>query len=354
MRTSWSRRRVLSEGVLSVAVALSLPPAFARARAEGPPRLNRPSAGTAGTSAPGVSGTEGSGAVAAASDFGGRLKTAVRIDGDGPFHFFVDTGAERSVIADDIAARLALPHRRDVMVEGIVRGERSSLVEIRELEMGSLVCSALQVPTLPRAMLKSDGYLGLDVLDDRRVIFDFLAGTLTITKPRGFFSEFWTRFENSSNEVRVPTLGDSGRLRSTDCLIDGLHAAAFLDTGAEVSIINPALYASLQRRKILQTMPGTQTLTGITGGSVVGVTTMLDMVRLGELVMTYTTAVVADLPVFRVWGLQEQPALLIGMDCLRRCARVSIDYRRKELRFEMARTQLPQPLEAALSRPLAG
>lgn len=354
MRTSWSRRRVLSEGVLSVAVALSLPPAFARARAEGPPRLNRPSAGTAGTNAPGASGTEGSGAVAAASDFGGRLKTAVRIDGDGPFHFFVDTGAERSVIADDIAARLALPHRRDVMVEGIVRGERSSLVEIRELEMGSLVCSALQVPTLPRAMLKSDGYLGLDVLDDRRVIFDFLAGTLTITKPRGFFSEFWTRFENSSNEVRVPTLGDSGRLRSTDCLIDGLHAAAFLDTGAEVSIINPALYASLQRRKILQTMPGTQTLTGITGGSVVGVTTMLDMVRLGELVMTYTTAVVADLPVFRVWGLQEQPALLIGMDCLRRCARVSIDYRRKELRFEMARTQLPQPLEAALSRPLAG
>ncbi|HEX5209593.1 MAG TPA: hypothetical protein VFW10_17580 [Steroidobacteraceae bacterium] len=27
-----------------------------------------------------------------------------------------------------------------------------------------------------------DGYLGLDVLDQRRVIFDFRAGTLTVTE----------------------------------------------------------------------------------------------------------------------------------------------------------------------------
>jgi predicted aspartyl protease len=348
MRISWSRRRVLTEGVLSVAVALSLARAFGRERSDNPPRLAR----TPDTAA--AAPADGSGAVAATTAMGGRLTTAVRINGFGPYHFLVDTGAERTVIAEDLGKVLALPRGPDVMVEGIVRTEREGLVDIRELEMGSLTCSRLQVPTLPRSMLNADGYLGLDVLDDRRVIFDFAAGTLTIVRPRGFFSEFWTRFTRSPDDVRVPTLGDSGRLRSTDCLIDGVHADAFIDTGAQVSIINHALYRALQLHKAGQTLPDTQTLTGVTGGSIVGSTTLLNLVRVGGLMMTFTTAVVADLPVFRVWGLTRQPALLIGMDCLRRCARVTIDYRRKELSFEMASAQLPQRLEAALPPPLAG
>ena len=348
MRVSWSRRRVLTEGVLSVTVALSLPRAFARQRTDHSPSLARTPGSAA--SAP----VDGSGAVAATTAMDGRLTTAVRINGSGPYHFLVDSGAERTIIADDLARNLTLPRGPDVMVEGIVRTEREALVDIRELEMGSLTCSRLQVPTLPRAMLNADGYLGLDVLDDRRVIFDFAAGTLTITRPRGFFSELFTRFTRGPDDVRVPTLGDSGRLRSTDCLIDGVHADAFIDTGAQMSIINQALYRQLQLHKAGQILPTSQILTGVTGGSIVGSTTLLNLVRVGGLMMTFTTAVVADLPVFRVWGLTRQPALLIGMDCLRRCARVTIDYRHKELSFEMASAELPQPLEAGLPRPLAG
>jgi hypothetical protein len=55
-----------------------------------------------------------------------------------------------------------------------------------------------------------------------------------------------------------------------------------------------------------------------------------------------------------LWGLNQQPALLIGMDCLSRCERVTIDYGRKELGFELASLQLPQPLQAGLPPPLAG
>jgi hypothetical protein len=349
MRVSWSRRRVLTEGVLSLAVALSVPRVFGRQRTGSAPRPV-PTPGAAAAPAP----ADGSGALPASTQLGGRLTTPVRINGAGPYHFMVDTGAERSVIARDVARDLALPHGPDVMVEGIVRTEREGLVDIRELEMGSLTCPRLQMPTLPRSMLNADGYLGLDVLDDRRVIFDFNAGTLTIEKPRGFFAELWTRFTRSPAEVSVPTLGDSGRLRSTDCLIDGVHANAFIDSGAETSIINQALYADLQRHNASQTLPTLQILTGVTGGSIVGKTMLLDMVRLGGLVMTFTTAVVADLPVFRVWGLTGQPALLLGMDSLRCCARVTIDYRHKVLRFETVSAQLPQRLEAGLPPPLAG
>jgi hypothetical protein len=47
--------------------------------------------------------------------------------------------------------------------------------------------------------------------------------------------------------------------------------------------------------------------------------------------------VVADFRIFDVWGLRQQPALLIGMNLLRQFSKVSIDYGRKELRFDLAR-----------------
>lgn len=339
---SWSRRRLLGEGVLPLACALSLPCAFGRG-AETPPQLQRVPAGGAASSA-----AEGSGAVPSTTDLTGRLTTVVRVNDQGPYGFLVDTGAERTVIAAELAERLALPRGRRVLVQGIVRREPASLVEIRELQMGSLVSSPLEVPTLPRAMLGVDGYLGLDVLDGRRVVFDFTAGTLTVTKPQGFFAAL---FAEGDDDIRVRTLGSSGRLRATDCLIDGVHAAAFLDTGAQISVINEALYAALRRRDPSHTMLARQVLTGVTGGTVTGDTIVLNMVSVGDLILTFAHAVVTDLPVFASWGLLQQPAFLIGMDCLRRCERVSIDYRRKELRFKIARALTPTPLQADSASP---
>lgn len=336
---SWSRRRLITDGVLPLAFALTLPPAFGR-ETESPPQVQGLPATGAASALPPVGG---SGAVRSTIDWTGRLTTAVRVNRQGPYGFLVDTGAERTVIAEELAERLALPRSHQVLVQGIVRREAASLVDIRELQMGALVTSRLEVPTLPRAALGVAGYLGLDVLDGRRVIFDFTAGTLTVTKPQGFFAAL---FAEDDDDIRVRTLGDSGRLRATDCLIDGVHAAAFIDTGAQISVINQALNSALQRRNPSQTVLDRQVLTGVTGGTVAGATVVLNMVCLGDLILTFAHAVVADLPVFASWGLTQQPALLIGMDCLRRCERVSIDYRRKELRFKIARAVTPMPLEA--------
>ncbi len=349
-RACGSRRAFLGDALLSLAFASMAPLAVGRERSETPPRPTRKGgAGASPPPSPQSNSAAGSGHLSAMDDTG-RLTTAVRIDGRGPYHFMVDTGAERTFIADDIAANLALPRGEEVLVQGIIRGQPSILVEIQQLQMGALVSSHLEVPTLPRAMLGVDGYLGLDVLDGRRVIFDFEARTLTIAKPQGFFSAFFTRDEY----LRVPTLGNSGRLRSTDCVIDGVRAAAFFDTGAEVSIINVALYEALLRRKTAQILRTTQVLTGVTGGSIEGATTLIDTITLGNLVMTSTPVVVADLPVFAKWGLGVQPALLIGMSSLRRCARVSIDYRRREVRFQLAGMELPSPRQAGLPPPLTG
>lgn len=346
---SWSRRRFVAQGLLTMATAPVLARAVVRPAVEGPPHLS--STGAVTGPATGAGTDTGSGAVRATDRADERLTTEVFIDGKGPYHFLVDTGAERTLIATEIATQLALPQGRQVMVEGIIRGQRSSLVRLGTLEMGGLVCPDLQVPVLPRSMLQVDGYLGLDVLDRHRVIFDFRARTLTVTKPQGFFSSLWTH----TDEAVVRTLGSSGRLRASDCLVNGVRAAAFIDTGAEISVSNPALYEELQRRAPTKELPlGWTGLYGVTGGSMEGVVTNVDEIKLDELNLTYTTLVVAGLEVFDSWGLKRQPALLFGMDCLRRFERVTIDYGRKELRFQIASNQTPPTLEAGLTPPLTG
>ncbi|HUN72582.1 MAG TPA: retroviral-like aspartic protease family protein [Steroidobacteraceae bacterium] len=346
----WSRRRVVAHGFLMLAAAPLLAGAGRKA-AEPPPGLST-------TDPPGSppKGTDngigaGSGSVRAASLTDNRLTTAVYINDVGPYRFLVDTGAERSLMAAEIAAELGLPQGPKVMVEGILRDLPGVLVGIRSLRMGSLVCPPLEVPVLPRPMLGVDGYLGLDVLDRHRVVLDFQAQKLSVTRPQGFFAALWER----PDEVIVRTLGTSGRLRASNCTVNGVPAGAFIDTGAEVSVINPALYAQLQRHSAPRELVGGPVqLAGVTGGSVEGLAIQLDEIVLGELHLTYMPMVVAPLDVFDVWGLKDQPALLFGMDCLRRFRRVSIDYGRKELRFEVASARLPQPLQAALPLPLSG
>ena len=327
-------------------------PALVRATTppvETPPDLSGTNA-TSGAVKDTASGS-GSGTVRAASVTDNRLTTAVYINGAGPYRFLVDTGAERTLLAAEIAAQLNLPQGARVIVQGIVRGEPGMLVEVGNLRMGSLLCPTLEVPVLPRAMLGVDGYLGLDVLDRHRVILDFAARTLSVTKRQGFFAAMF----EGADEAIVRTLGTSGRLRASNCIVDGVRAAAFVDTGAEVSVSNAALYAALQQRgAVRQLIGGPVQLAGVTGGTVTGLAIDVDHIVLGELNLTYTPLVVAPLEVFDIWGLGGQPALLFGMDCLRRFRRVSIDYGRKELRFELASMRFTQPLQAELSPPLAG
>ena len=46
---------------------------------------------------------------------------------------------------------------------------------------------------------------------------------------------------------------------------------------------------------------------------------------------------IADVPNFTTWNLSSAPAVLIGMNFLRQFGKVSIDYRDKVIRFDLAR-----------------
>lgn len=270
--------------------------------------------------------------LAARTDEARHLTIEVMINGKGPYHFVVDTGAERSVMADNVAAALNLPRGKSVMIDGISKRIEAQTVLLDSLSFGPFTRNQLAVPILPRASLFADGYLGLDAINGTRVTFDFHNHAVHIEQAQAPFRPTGPDAELAKVRAR----GSEGRLRVTDCLVDSVAATAFIDTGAEVSVGNVALENALKYRNRRLTTLGTMTLTGVTGGEVTGDIIGVSRIRLQNLFFTNGTLVIADVPDFSIWKLKQIPALLIGMDYLRQFAAVSIDYRNKEIRFEIS------------------
>jgi hypothetical protein len=266
----------------------------------------------------------------------------VHITGKGPYHFVVDTGADRTILASEVAVELGLSHGDKVMLRGVVRAVLTETVSIRTMTFGSITRRHFSLPTLARSLLDADGYLGLDFLDGHRVTFDFRNHLLEISEPRARFSANWVR----ENEARIRVSGSSGHLQALDCMVDGAPATAFIDSGAEVSAANEPLLAALARRNPSFGEMGSIRLIDITGGEILGKVAMVNKIRLTEaLTFTNCPMVIADFLVFDAWGLRQRPALLIGMNLLRQFGRVSIDYGRQELRFDLAAyPSPPRPL----------
>jgi Aspartyl protease len=270
--------------------------------------------------------------IAAGEKVADRLTVPVYINGKGPYRFVVDTGADRTVLASEVGMELGLAHGPRVLLDGVVQTLIADTVSIRQLAFGSNTSGNFSVPTVPRALLDADGYLGLDFLDGHRVTFDFAGGLLQVSDSRPKFSADWTR----PSEVRIHAFGASGHLRSLDCWVDGVSTAAFVDSGAEVSAANGPLLAALARHNPSFGIIADMELIDITGGQIQGKVAMVKQIRLPGLAFDACPLVIANFQVFKAWGLTRSPALLIGMNVLRQFSRVSIDYRLKELRFDLA------------------
>ena len=273
-------------------------------------------------------------ALTASTDRHRHLTVEVLINAQGPFQFVVDTGADRTVLARDVAERLGLINGPEVMVEGIVQTVSANTVRVRELSFGPVRKEALDLPILPRFLLGADGYLGLDAIEGQSVTFDFVRHELKVERDK--LDSLLEPFDTQWNKTRVPARGSTGHLKSLDCKIDGVRAAAFIDSGAEVTIGNSALAKALFDEGAGSREVGRIPITGVTGGQMEGRIISINKVRMGGLRFVTPILAIADLQIFDLWGLTGTPALLMGMNYLRSFAQVTVDYGRNEFRFQFA------------------
>lgn len=270
-----------------------------------------------------------------------RMTVAVQVAGSGPYGFIVDTGATRTVIARELAERLALSPGPGAKVHSMTEAQLTPTVVIPTLQVNGRTLAALNAPTLASADLQAAGYLGLDALQSQRVVIDFQAGTMAVAASATPRDETW-----NGDEIVVTSKNRFGQLVIADADVDGERVHVIIDTGAAVSVGNEALRRRLFGAK--KPRPWSQIeLLSVTGGTAVADYTVADRLRIAGLRISAMPIAFGDVHAFRVLELTDRPALLLGMDTLRMFDRVTLDFARRKIWFQWSRAAVAPALREA-------
>ncbi len=257
-----------------------------------------------------------------------RMTVAVQVNGHGPYRFVVDSGADSSVVGLRIARALQLPGGTPVLLNGMTASSRVDRVLVDELSLGPSTIRNLELPALQERDLGGEGMIGIDALVEQRLMMDFEKRVINVEDARQPAPRY-------DGEIVVTARRRRGQLILTQVKAAGLAVEAVVDTGSEITIGNLAL-----RDRLIRGHRDKFVTIGVTG--VTGVTVDLQLarvaeLRLGSVLLRDVPIAFADVPPFAVFGLSDEPALLLGTDILENFRRVSLDFRARKVRFQLRR-----------------
>jgi predicted aspartyl protease len=272
--------------------------------------------------APGTSSITG----ATSKDGSGRAVALININGQGPFRFIIDTGANRSVLSQALATRLGLAPAGVGVVHSIDGAEPAMLVNVESLSFGALRLSGGETPVLDGAMLGDEhGLLGVDGMVGRLLHIDFTRNCAELYEsPAQMPTKGW---------LSIPARMRFGSLLMVQGEIMGVPVNVLIDTGSNISLANEQFREALRAvgARSIQYRNGRAFTFG--RPIVLAQRVWTPRLHLGRTVIGSVNAYIGDFHIFDLWGLQGEPTLLIGMDVLARSREMAIDYENGVVHF---------------------
>ena len=255
-----------------------------------------------------------------------RLTIPVLIEGAGPYNFMIDTGSQATAVTHEITNSLTLSPRGTATLVGMASERAVNLVEVRSLKVGRHEVLDLVAPVLNKTHVGADGIIGLDSLQDFRVLFDFRDDTIAL--------EDVSAIKNARRgfEIVVRAKPQLGQLLITDAIVEGVRATVIIDTGAQASLANNALKERIRTRREQDV-----TTTDVNGASLVGELAFVRTLTIEGLSLINVPLTFADTPAFEALGLKDTPVLSLGMQHLKMFDRVAIDFSRQRILFDVPR-----------------
>jgi predicted aspartyl protease len=268
-----------------------------------------------------------------------RMTVPVRINNSEPVDFIVDTGAERTVISGDLARKLALEAGPELRLATITGPTTAPSYYIEELALSSHKVEGIEAPALERSNLGGNGLLGIDSLEDSKVLLDFRTQHLEVLPSA--IGKRPGKLEQGM--IVVSAKRRAGRMILSSAEVDGVKVDIILDTGAQASMGNAALRDRLRKRHLrFDFMP--VMLKSVTGKELPGDFSQIRAIKIGNFDVTNLPITFADNYAFHALKLNDRPAILFGMDALQLFDRVVIDFGNRRVGFDLPRGARAQPL----------
>jgi predicted aspartyl protease len=254
-----------------------------------------------------------------------RMTVPVKLSGNGPYRFLVDTGADRTAVSRQIVAALKLPSAGAAELHSVTGVSEVTTAKVGELEFTHPPEQSIEAAVLDRVNMGADGIVGVDVLRSQRVEFDFEKQIMSIV-PSNVPDPSYER-----GSIVVRAIRKNGRLIVTDADANGERLTVVLDTGSQVSIGNQALRRRLLGNNLVDIDKSVE-LESVTGAKIMGDYMFIREVTIGGIGLTNLAVVFTDAHTFKQLGLDNRPALLLGMNAIRAFKKVSIDFANRKFR----------------------
>lgn len=269
-----------------------------------------------------------------------HMTAPVSINGQGPFNFLLDTGANVSCVSAKVAQQLMLQQFETARVHTVVGARDRPAVLIDHLQVGERSRRSVHAAALPLTD-GMDGVLGVDWLKGQRLELAFKPRGISITKSHSDTT--------AEGKVVVPADRRLGQLTIVDADLSGHRISAMIDSGSQMTICNSRvreLVTAMDRRHGVETPVQEVQLESVVGEKFVGEMVYLPFMRLGGLTLGNVPVVFSDMHVFDLWKLRDKPTVVLGMDLLTQFDLVALDFGRSSVRFDLSEA-MRQPSGAA-------
>ena len=256
----------------------------------------------------------------------GRVMVAVMINGQGPFRFIVDTGASHSTISPALAQTLGLKPTevRSILLDGITGSAQVSSVTIDRLQAGALTLQDAPMPVVwAPVMAGADGILGAAGLDGQSLEVDFQHNRVVIA------TEVEAAMRAESTRLHGLRLTDG--LITLDTHVGRVPVRAVVDTGSPRTLGNLALRDAVRLPRSRGVMARVTSVYGATEDVESGEVIAAPVISIGSLRILDADVICGDFHIFKVWRMEDKPAMIIGMDVLGTVTSLGIDFKNQDV-----------------------
>ncbi|MEO5938271.1 MAG: retropepsin-like aspartic protease [Sphingomonas sp.] len=254
-----------------------------------------------------------------------RMTVPVSIGASGPYRFIIDTGAERTVVSNELAGILNLAAGRRVRVTTMAGRSELGTFLLPALKVSLVQPDTIEAPGVSAANLGAPGMLGIDALKGHAVAIDFDRNEMEVRPAKK------RRIAAGPDDIVVRAKNVFGQLIVTDAMYKGRRISVVIDTGSPVTIGNLAMLRRVRTERSL----GKIGLLSVTGQWLQADYRVIDTLEIAKVGFHSIPIAFADALPFKRFGLMDTPALMLGMDTLKLFRRVQIDFANREIRLTL-------------------